>query len=128
VPPCDLDCHFSSLTAEAAALWLWAEHLSPILTGLSAIVSFLFLLYVGAFINRQMLLRRLHPVLSRLPATVDRITDADENDALGIALSAASISLTLRRLLKICGIVGVPLFFAALILPAIEFIKYARRC
>jgi len=110
----------SALLAEAAALWLWAWLHNPALTGLSAIVSFLFLLYAGALVSRHLLLRRLAPVLSRLAPTDERITDLQENQAIAIATSARSISSTLRRALKICGIVGVPLGLAAMILPTIE--------
>jgi hypothetical protein len=110
----------SALLAEAAALWVWAAHQNPILTGLSAIVSFPFLLYVGALISRRFLLRRLRPVLIQLPATDERITDLEENQAIAIAASSGPISLTLRRGLKICSIVGVPLALASMILPTIE--------
>ena len=110
----------SAFMTEGTALCLWAELRSPMLTGLSAIVTFPFLLYVGAFIHRQMLLRRLHPILVRLPATNDQITDTEENDAIAIALSAASISQTLRRILKTCSLVGMFLFLGLMIVTTIE--------
>jgi hypothetical protein len=110
----------SALLAEAAALSLWAEYQSPVLTGISAIVSFPVLLSVGVIMSRRLLLRRLRPVLARLPATDERITDLEKNQAIAIATSAASISPTVRRALKICGIAGVPLGLAAMILPTIE--------
>jgi hypothetical protein len=110
----------SALVAEGAALWLWVQLHSSAWTGLSAIVTFPFLLYVGALFYRQILLRRLHPILARLPAANDQISNKHENEAIAIALSATSISPTKRRILKICSLVGVSLFFGVMIVPTIE--------
>ena len=65
-------------------------------------IALMFSLYAGFFISRQVLLRKLRPILASLPTTDERITLTEIRAEFGRATPPVVLSPARRRVLRIC--------------------------
>jgi hypothetical protein len=94
-----------SLTFSAVlvtSVFLWANRFNlHAFREVLALIAILFSIYLGLLISRQILLRRLRPILIGLPTTNERATIAEIREAL----PKATLSPARRRVLRVCLII-----------------------
>jgi hypothetical protein len=97
----------SALMGTALSLWAYrAGYYASGLDGVSAMIAMILSIYPAFVLSRQLLLRRLRPILATLPLTSERITSLEERQAIQ-AIPPAPISPTRRRIVRIGGVVAV---------------------
>jgi hypothetical protein len=73
----------SALLGTALSLWAYiGGYYGPGLVGISAMISMMLSIYPAFVLSRQLLLRRLRPILATLPPTSERITSLEERQAI----------------------------------------------
>ena len=109
----------SALLGTALSLWAYRSgYYAAGLNGVSAMIAMILSVYPAFIISRQLLLRRLRPILATLPPTNERITSIEERQA--IQAIAAPISPTRRRIVRIASAVAVAGSLGAMIARAID--------
>jgi hypothetical protein len=98
----------SVLLGMALSLWAYRSgHFGAGLDGLSAIVAMAAMvlsIYPAFVLSRQILLRRLRPILATLPSTSERITNLEVRQAIQANSPApAPMSPTRRRIIRVAG-------------------------
>jgi hypothetical protein len=85
----------------------------PALAGMLTVITMLLSFVIALLVSRQLLRRRLRPILANLPTTDERITKAEARDAIRKAQAATPISPMRRRVVKIASVVaGGAMFFS----------------
>lgn len=110
-----------------AALSLWAHRSgfhAPGLDGFIAMLAMVLSIYPAFFvISRQVMLRRLRPILAALPPTDERITSLEERQAIQ-AIAKAGPTATLpparRRIVSISGLLAIAGTLGGMISRAID--------
>ena len=104
------------------ALSLWAHragYYASGLDGVSAMLAMMLSIYPAFLLSRQLLLHRLRPILVTLPPMSERITSLEERQAIQ-ATPPVPISTTRRRIVQICGVIGVVATLGGMISRAID--------
>jgi hypothetical protein len=91
---------FSAVLVTSVFLWANRFNLHAFREVL-ALIAILFSIYLGLLISRQILLRKLRPILIGLPTTSERATIAEIREAL----PKATLSPARRRVLRVCLII-----------------------
>jgi hypothetical protein len=109
----------SALFGTALSLWAhrsgsYTAELSGVLAAIATILS----VYPAFVISRQLLLRRLRPILAGLSPSSDRITNLEERRA--IRAISAPLSPGRRRIAIIAGVVTMAATLGAMIVRAID--------
>jgi hypothetical protein len=97
-----------------------AGYHGPGLSGVSVAAVVSFSIYAAFLMSRQLLLRRLRPVLAALTPTNERITSLEERRAIAGAVRPTTLSPTRRRVLTIACAVGAVAALAVLISRTID--------
>jgi hypothetical protein len=93
----------SALLGTAVSLWAYRSGYSAAgLNGVIATIAVMVSIYPAFLISRQLLLRRLRPILATLPSTNERITSLEARQA--IQAVAVPISPTRRRIVRIASL------------------------
>jgi hypothetical protein len=109
----------SALLGTALSLWAYRSgYYAAGLNGVSAMIAMILSIYPAFVISRQLLLRRLRPILATLPPTNERITSLEERQA--IQAIAVPISPTRRRIVKIASVVAMAGTLGVMIARAID--------
>jgi hypothetical protein len=109
----------SALLGTAVSLWAHRSgYYAAGLTGVIAAIAMILSIYPAFVISRQLLLRRLRPILAGLSPTDDRITELEERQAMQAI--AAPISPARRRIVRIAGVVTIAATLGAMIARAID--------
>ena len=114
---------FSALLG--TALWSWAYrsgHFGAGLGGLSAVIAMVAMIlsiYPAFVVSRQLLLRRLRPILATLSPTSERITNLEARQAIQ-ANSPTPMSPTRRRIVRVAGAVAMAAALGAMISRAFD--------
>jgi hypothetical protein len=115
----------SALSGAALSLWSYRSGFhAPGLDGFIAMLAMVLSIYPAFFvISRQVLLRRLRPILATLPPTDERITSREEREAMEAiakAEPAATLSPARRRIVTITGLLAIAGPLAGMISRAID--------
>ena len=107
----------SALLGTALPLWAYRSgYHSAGLNGVSAMIAMILSMYPAFVISRQLLLRRLRPILATLPSTNERITSLEKHQARqAIQANAKPISPTQRRIVRIASVVAIAGTFGGMI-------------
>jgi hypothetical protein len=116
----------SALLGTALSLWAYSGgYYGPGLVGISAMISMMLSIYPAFVLSRQLLLRRLRPILATLPPTSERITSLEERQAIQ-AVPPAPISPTRRRIVRVAAVVAMAAALGAMISRAIDVYEPTR--
>jgi hypothetical protein len=111
----------SALLATVVSLWASRSGYSAVgLSGLIVASAMIVSIYPAFVMSRQILLRRLRPILEDLPPTSERITNLEERQAIRTQASAAPISPARRRVVRIASVVAMVATLGAMISRAID--------
>ena len=109
----------SALLGTALSLWAYRSgYHAAGLNGVSAMIAMILSIYPAFVISRQLLLRRLRPVLATLPPTNERITSLEVRQAMQAI--AKPISPTRRRIVRLASVGAIACALAAMIARAID--------
>ncbi len=114
----------SALLGAALSLWMY-RYYRPGLVGIGAMISMMLSIYPAFVLSRQLLLRRLRPILATLPPTSERITSLEERQAIQ-AVSQAPISPIRRRIVRVAAVVAMTAALGAMISRAIDMYEPTR--
>ena len=78
----------------------------PALAGALTVITMLLSFVIALLVSRQLLRRRLRPILANLPKTQERLTNADARAAIRKLQAATPISPMRRRVVKIASVVA----------------------
>jgi hypothetical protein len=115
----------AQLALLGAAESLWAYRSGRYAAGLNAVgvmIAVILSIYPAFVISRQLLLRRLRPILATLRPTNERITNLEERQA--IQASAAPISPAQRKIVRIASAVAIAATLGAMIARSIDLYMY----
>jgi hypothetical protein len=104
------------------AFWIWAYgrgYYGPGLVGISAMISIMLSIYPAFVLSRQLLLRRLRPILATLPLTSERITSLEERQAIQ-TVPPAPISPTRQTIVRVAAVVAMAAALGAMVSRAID--------
>lgn len=111
----------SALLATVVSLWASRSGYSAVgLSGVVVAIAMIVSIYPAFVMSRQILLRRLRPILDALPPTNERITNLEERQAIRTKASATPISPARRRIVRIASVVAMVATFGAMISRAID--------
>jgi hypothetical protein len=111
----------SALSATALSLWAYRSgYYVAGLNGVTALIAMVLSIYPAFVISRQLLLRRLRPILATLPPTNERITSLEVRQAMQTVVKPISISPTRRRIVRIASVVVIAAIFGGMIARAID--------
>jgi hypothetical protein len=111
----------SALLGTALPLWAYRSDYHPAgLNGVSAMIAMILSIYPAFVISRQLLLRRLRPILATLPPTNERITSLEVRQAMQAIAKPISISPARRRIIRIASVVVIAGTFGGMIARAID--------
>jgi hypothetical protein len=83
-------------------------------------IAMILSIYPAFVISRQLLLRRLRPILATLPPTNERITSLEVRQAMQAIAKPISISPARRRIVRIASVVVIAGTFGGMIARAID--------
>jgi hypothetical protein len=113
-----------TLSALLGTAWpLWAHrsgYHSAGLYSVSAMIATILSIYPAFVISRQLLLRRLRPILATLSPTNERITSLEVRQAMQAVAKPISISPTRRRIVRIASVVVIAAVLGGMIARAID--------